>query len=145
MLTKRNLIKSEENLEILCRKLNYLFDFLDKVYDINAGGCCYVASILTKLLEQDNIKYAILIYDCEYDDFYDIDCSQYHYAIRIKSHIINGFNNENYSEFYNVSSYDLKQHYKECSWNDMYETTRNKYIKNLIIKFYNNFTYDLRE
>ena len=76
MLTKKNLIKSEKNLNELCHKLNSLFRFLDEVYDINSGGCCYVASVLAELLEEDDVDYSVIVYDCDYDDFYDI-CNAY--------------------------------------------------------------------
>ena len=153
MPTKKNLIKSEENLSKLCRKLNSLFIFLDEVYHINSGGCCYVASVLAELLEEDNIDYSTIVYDCDYDNFYDISCSCYHYAIRIIGaeeycSIINGYDEDEcdtFSEFEGVTAIDLLDHYKECSWNDCYNIFRNKYIKGLITKFYKDFTYDLRK
>lgn len=153
MLTKKNLIKSEENLNKLCHKLNSLFIFLDEVYHINSGGCCYVASVLAELLEEDNIDYSTIVYDCDYDNFYDISCSCYHYAIRIIGaeeycSIINGYDEDEcdtFSEFEGVTAMDLLDHYKECSWNNYYNIFRNKYIKGLITKFYKDFTYDLRK
>lgn len=153
MPTKKNLIKSEENLSKLCHKLNSLFVFLDEVYNINAGGCCYVASVLAELLEEDDIDYSVIVYDCDCDNFYDISCSCYHYTVRITGaeeycSIINGYNEDEcdtFSEFEGVTAIDLLDHYKECNWNDYYKVFRNKYIKGLITKFYKDFTYDLRE
>lgn len=153
MPIKRNLIKSEKNLNKLCCDLDALFRFLDEVYDINSGGCCYVASVLANLLEEDGIDYSVIVYDCDYDDFYDIPCSCLHYAIRVTNangyyDTINGYDEEEcdtYCEFDNVSATDLLDHYNECGWNSVYKTFRNKYIKGVITKFYKNFTYDLRE
>ena len=153
MLIKKNLIKSEKNLSELCHKLNSLFRFLDEVYNINSGGCCYVASVLAELLEEDDVDYSVIVYDCDCDNFYDIPCSCYHYTLRITGaeeycSIVNGYDEEecdDYCEFDNVSAIDLLDHYNECEWNDCYNTFRNKYIKGLITKFYKNFTYDLRE
>lgn len=152
MPTKKNLIKSEENLSKLCHKLNSLFIFLDEVYNINSGGCCYVASVLANLLEEDEIEFSIIVYDCDYENFYDISRSQFHYAIRILNTdfngIVNGYEDHDeweFNEFDNVTAIDLLDHYKECSWNDYYNVFRNKYIKGLITKFYKDFTYDLRE
>ena len=146
MLTKRNLIKSNENLNKLNCRLFSLFKFLDDVYHINAGGCCFTSAVLAKLLEEDDIDYTVAVYDCDYDDFYDISCSQFHYSIIVNGIIVNPMDEDNdYSEFENVSSIDLMDHYKECDWNDYYNRFRNKYIKGLIKKFYKDFTYDLRE
>ena len=153
MSTKKNLVKSEENLSKLCHKLNSLYIFLDEVYNINSGGCCYVASVLAELLEEDDVDYSVIVYDCDCDNFYDISCSCYHYAIRITGSeeycsIVNGYGEDecdSFSEFEGVTAIDLLDHYKECSWNDYYKVLRNKYIKGLITKFYKDFTYDLRE
>lgn len=153
MYTKKNLIKSEENLSQLCHKLNSLFIFLDEVYHINSGGCCYIASILANLLEKDDVDYSVIVYDCDCDDFYDLSCSCFHYAIRITDaeeycNIVNGYSEDEcdgFSEFEGVAAIDLLDHYKECSWNSYYNVFRNKYIKGLITKFYKDFTYDLRE
>lgn len=153
MPTKKNLIKSEKNLTELCLKLNSLFRFLDEVYHINSGGCCYVASVLAELLEEDDVDYSVIVYDCDYDNFYDISCSCYHYTLCIIGaeaycNIINGYDEvecDTFSEFEGVTAIDLLDHYKECSWNDYYNVFRNKYIKGLITKFYKDFTYDLRE
>ena len=153
MPTKKNLIKSEENLSKLCHKLNSLFIFLDEVYHINSGGCCYVASVLAELLEKDDVDYSVIVYDCDCDNFYNISCSCLHYTVRITGaeeccSIINGYGEDEcdtFSEFEGVTAIDLLDHYKECSWNDYYNVFRNKYIKGLITKFYKDFTYDLRE
>lgn len=125
-----------------------MFKFLDKTYHINAGGCCFVASVLAKLLERDNVDFTVVVYDCDdCDDFYDIDCSKYHYAIKVGNYVINGEDYEVFdsSEFSNVSSKDLLDHYKECNWNDYYNRKRNNYIKRVIKNFYNDFTSSLRE
>ena len=148
MNTNRKLQKSEENLAKLCHKLDYLFEFLHNVYSINSGGCCYVASVLAELFEKDDIDYSVIVYDCEYAEFYDIDCSQYHYTLCVEDYILNcqDFEEVDYAEYIDVDAEDLLNHYKECDdWNSLYDTYRNKYIKKLITNFYKDFTYDLRE
>ena len=116
MLIKKNLIKSEKNLNELCRKLNSLFRFLDEVYHINSGGCCYVASVLAELLEEDDVDYSVIVYDCDCDDFYDISCSCYHYTLRITGaeeycNIVNGYDEEECDD-YELDDYDYCY---ECS------------------------------
>lgn len=146
-LTKKKLVKSEENLQRLSGKLSNLYYFLDGAYNINCGGCCYVAAVLAELLELDDVNYNVIVYCSDYYDFDDIDCSQYHYAINIyEDAIINGYDDDDdFMEYANVSSEKLLAHYKECSWNDYYDKNRNNYIRRLITKFYIDFTNDLRE
>lgn len=132
-------------MQILSEFLNQLCKFLDETYCINYGGCCFVASIIARLLEKDNINYSVVVYECEYDDFYNIDCAQYHYAIKVNDIIINGYEDEEYSIFNNVSARDLKEHYNECYWNSEYYTKHNTFIKKVITIFYNDCSKDLRE
>ena len=126
MLIKKNLIKSEKNLSELCHKLNSLFRFLDEVYNINSGGCCYVASVLAELLEEDDVDYSVIVYDCDCDDFYDISCSCYHYTLRIigaeeHCNIVNGYDEEcdDYCEFNHVCAIDLLDHSTHTHYNDL--------------------------
>ena len=83
--------KSTEVQEILAERLNKLCRFLDEEYDINAGGCCYVAYCLAKLLSKDKFKFRVIIYeDYELEDrFSEISGSHYHYAIGIGNYTIN--------------------------------------------------------
>lgn len=147
MCTKKKLIKSEKNLNELFYKLNNLFYFLDNTYEINSGGCCFVASVLARLFEKDGIKFSVIVYDCEYDNFYDIDCSQYHYTLRFGEKILNAYddNEYSYSEFFNICAKDLEEHYKECDWNECYNSKHNDYIKRIIKNFYNDFTKNFRK
>ena len=147
MLIKKNLVKSERNLKLLSENLNHLCHFLDEVYDINSGGCCYIAGLIAKLLEDDNVGFSVIVYECDCEDFYDLDCSQYHYAITFNTDIINAddYDEVEYSSFDNVSSKDLFEHYQECCWNEQYNPGNNKFIKDTIKTFYGNFTKNLRE
>lgn len=151
MPTKKNLIKSEKNLKKLCDDINSLCIFLNDIYKINSGGCCYVASVLAELLESDNIEYTVIVYDSDFAEFWDIDCSQYHYTLCVSDIILNDYNFEEcaYEEYDNVSSADLLEHYNECAknydWNEVYNHSRNDYIKEVITNFYNDFTSSLRE
>ena len=147
MLTKKNLIKSDPNLRVISDNLNRLCQFLDEMYDINAGGCCYITGVIAKLLEIDDVDFSVIVFECDCDDFYDLDCSQYHYAISLNGDIINGndYVDIEYSEFTNVSASDIFEHYYECDWNISYDRGNNKFIKETIKRFYGNFTKNLRE
>lgn len=115
------------------------------MFDINCGGCCYIAYCVARLLERDNIPFLTVVYNCNYDEFYDIDCSCYHYAILVGERIINGFDEDDYTTFANVTSKDLLDHYKECDWNCVYNTWYNTFLFHIINMFYYVFTKNLRE
>ena len=44
-------------------QLNNLCQKLDILYDINNGGCCYVAYKIAKQLDKLNIKYELVVFD----------------------------------------------------------------------------------
>ena len=52
------------NCHRLLRNLNSLCKFLDDTYDVNSGGCCFLASLIAKHLDKLNIKYNLVVYDC---------------------------------------------------------------------------------
>ena len=83
--------KSTEVQEILAERLNNLCRFLDEEYEINVGGCCYIAYCLAKLLSKDKFKFRVIVYeDYELEDkFSEISESHYHYAIGIGNYTIN--------------------------------------------------------
>lgn len=145
MRTKKKLIKSKKNLATLAHKLNYLCDFLEMTYDINSGGCCYIASCIAHLLELDNINYLVAVTDVECDSFYDINCSQRHYFLILNNVSINRNDYDNYVVFNGVCAKDLLDHYHECDWNDFYNTFKNKFIYKTIVRFYKDFTYGMRK
>ena len=49
----------------LIEELDNLCDKLDRKYDINCGGCCYIAYLISLVLSTFNIKYKLTIYDHE--------------------------------------------------------------------------------
>ena len=136
---------SESTWYYLYLKLVALSDFLDKALDINYGGCCYFAYVLAELFEKDDIPFEVVVYECDYEDFFDIDCSCYHYAIKHDKDIINSFEGCNYKTFKDVTSEDLLEHYKECSWNDCYNTKWNFFISKIVKMCYYAFTKNLRK
>lgn len=51
-------------LDTLTANLNTLFTALDTMYNINAGGCCYIAYIVAEELEKRNFNnFSLRIYD----------------------------------------------------------------------------------
>ena len=147
MRSKKKLIQSEENLSYLSKKLNSLCKFLDELYDINSGGCCFISFCIANLLEQDNISYDIgIIDDYPENTLEEFDHSAYHVFLIINDDY--DINNESCDEYttYSGSSLSLIQYYNKVSgWNSVYDHSKNVYMKKLITNFYYDFTEDLRE
>ena len=87
MHTKKNLILSNQNLKVLSHQLDKLCKFLDEVYNINCGGCCYVAACLAECLQKDNISYQVVVLECPEDivKFSKIKKSCCHYFLSINN------------------------------------------------------------
>ena len=140
--------------------LNNLFDYLDIVYDINAGGCCFVAYALAKRLESIGEEFRLVLYDDDYLDNVNSDiirenienrdlyrcpngsCTCCHYAIKVKNiGIVNPseFKKEKHVTVKGVSSKDILWIYEQGEWNDAYNSKVNDIIEeniNLVFKAY---------
>lgn len=150
MNIKKNLILSNLNLKELSVKLDKLCKFLDEVYDINCGGCCFVAACLAECLQKDNISYQVVVLECPEGivKFSKIKRSCCHYFLSINNNDINGYDDigdDEYQVFNGVSYRSLFNHYKKCGWNNMYDRDKNKFIKTIIKRYYEDFTSSLRE
>lgn len=51
------------NIDNLKCSLDYLCNFINKLYNINNGGCCYLAYLIACHLDRLKIKYDLIIYD----------------------------------------------------------------------------------
>ena len=134
-----------KGLDAICKCLNTL-------YNINNGGCCYVAYCIAQLLEKDSIPFDVVVFDdFNADSLSELDEECYHIAIRIvidgEDCIINqgDFELDEITIFENVTSDDLFKYYKRFKWNEIYEIFRNKFIKYVITLLYENFTHSLRK
>ena len=129
------------NLENLVEDLNVLCDRLDQDYNINFGGCCFVAYLIIKHFEKIGLHPTLIIEsDCEnidQDDFLDCvhtrsgncqglkDQTCYHYFIyipEINKYINSGEIYEDYLyEFQGLSAKDVHWIYKTGDWNSDYD------------------------
>lgn len=135
-------------------KINKFFEDLDSNYDINAGGCCFIAGVVASWCEHNRVPYqAIMDDDCGcYDEdlFYDCirgdercDCTGLfeetcaHYYIRIDGHDINSghwtMNPIELPEW--VCAEDLFWIYETGKWNPDYNTDNNDILPDIIHKF----------
>ena len=140
----------------LTKRLNSLCKKLDKAFNINYGGCCYVAYCIARLLEKDNFNFSLVVFDRKHELKKFVELSELpepmdHYAIIIESDdVSNGINccEDNYDNFYQdfkVSSEHILEYYLNNIWNSDYNTINNVYIKSLIERVYYEFTNNLRK
>lgn len=149
------------NVHALRTSINRLCEFLDEEYNINSGGCCFIASLLSKHLDNLKVPYSLVAYDYIERDEY---CIQYEVSKKVKNKFvrgsvtgihscnhyclyIEGAGEINSGEFENCSRYvikDIKSSniqwiYKNGKWNDRYSIDNNKAIKNIIKSFFKQY------
>jgi hypothetical protein len=120
-MNRRELFKRLNN---LCEELNYK-------YDINSGGCCYVAAVLAEQFELHDIPFSIVHYDL-------CGC---HYAIKVSDRYINrgDYRKHEITEYLEVGSKGLFKIYYGKSWNRMYRTKYNSTVRKAIIKLFKKY------
>lgn len=138
------------DIENLAYKLNKMFRMLDDVYDINHGGCCYVAYCIASLLKQSNINYSLVVFEDSEDDFEEVDGvdeleeSHSHYGILLKDTYEINMENDCIDNAmlieHNPDPENILEHYHNAGWNDMYDSGKNEFIKEIITTFYKEFT-----
>ena len=108
----------------LFTEINKLCFELDCSYNINCGGCCYVAACLAEQLERVNIPFKIIHYD-------EWSC---HYAIKVSDRYLNrcDYRKKEITEIPNWTSKDLFEYYRRGDWNWKYEPKNNRTVKNSI-------------
>ena len=127
-------------------ELNRLFTFLDKNYNINWGGCCWLTYCLAYNLERLDIPYSLVIYDGEGDSeeaynniverwtsFPTGDETASHYTLKVRGlGILNKSKGDPFILVHDVDSEDIRWIYDEGSWNECYNSRLNDEIKNLV-------------
>ena len=112
------------NKKELFKNLNQLCRDLDLKYDVNSGGCCYVAAVIAEQLENYNISYKLIKYDVR-------GC---HYAIRVNDRIINrcDYNFREIVKDEYVYYKDIYFDYYNEYWNETYNKRWNLIVKTKI-------------
>ena len=107
----------------LFTKLNQLCLELDQKFNINEGGCCYVAACIIEQLELKKIPYTVICY-----------ALGNHYAVRVSDRIINrsDFNCHEISYDTYISSKELFFTYYNEDWNICYNRSNNSSVKTRI-------------
>lgn len=149
------------NIHKLLLKLNNLCEYLDHDYNINRGGCCYLAYIIAEYLERLDIKFDLVVYDnikrnrpaiehevltCNLNRYWDSSVTGLytcnHYSLRIRgAGIVNPIDVEGDFEYIipEASSRNIKWLYKKGRWNDEYLISHNKIVRRVVKKFFREY------
>lgn len=146
---------------ILVQELNELCKYLDTTYDINNGGCCYVAYEIAKQLDKLSIKYSLAFVSNGFKDVNEIEkelthytmhrwdpdsitgyncCS--HYFIKVGNSNVNRCKNCFGGDVYrvkNINASHIQWVYQNGSWNDCYNHSLNKVISSFINSWFKAF------
>lgn len=119
----------------LFTSINSLCRYMNDTYNINCGGCCYVAAVLAEFLEKYNIQYYI----------YELYCPC-HFVVRVSDRYLNrgDFFIGSNKRLLKCDSTELYFKYYHSSWNNMYSKRWNlivySKIKSLFKKYENSRT-----
>lgn len=148
------------NIHNLLTSLNALCDFLHEAYNVNLGGCCFLAAVIARHLDRLGIEYNLVIYDYYRKDktsiehevischknstFYNSVTGKYscnHYCIQLKgAGIINGDEECAYQYVIpNVSYKNIRWIHRNSCWNSVYKVRHNKTIKNIVKEFFKEY------
>ena len=135
----------------LAVQLNKMCKVLDKRYQINYGGCCYLAYCIAELLEKDGFNFSLVVFDDRYDmsqftELSELPETMMHYAIVFDDDSVNGDlincddDDFDYShQSFKVSAKDIMKYYNSNPWNSQYSTACNGLIKLFIECTYHEF------
>lgn len=156
------------NVHSIAKQLNMLCSGLISRYNINCGGCCFIASEIAKHFDRLGLKYELRIYDncgknqeaiskevrrkCKNNS--DIDsvvgcycCS--HYFLWLEGA---GAINEDVEYFRGWTAYSIKDArysnikwiYRVSTWNSCYDTSNNQKIKKIINSYFEPYEQAIR-
>lgn len=119
------------NKKLLFKEINELCLKLDSEYNINNGGCCFVAACIAKQLERNNIPFTVIHYNLW-------SC---HYAIKVNDRYLNRCDyrkKEIGAEIKCNASYIYNIYISE-DWNENYNPNNNRIIENYIINLFRKY------
>lgn len=104
----------------LFKALNELCDNMNYEYNINSGGCCFVAATIAEQLEIYHIPFEVAFTE-----------HPTHYAIKVSDRFINR-DGYYFDEFYDWNSEYLYDTYYDEVWNDCYNRRWNLIVQTRI-------------
>lgn len=151
------------NLQNLLDDLNDLCCILETEYDINNGGCCFLAYIIAREFDERDIKYSLIVRSSSYKNELIVSeevnrmkemhpshsCVGYetcsHYFLKVGDTYINRDYNNDFDEYdYELdipipNCVPIKWIYEHGIWNISYDTNNNYYVEDLIKNLFNNY------
>ena len=148
------------NVHSFVHELNTVCNYLHASYDINFGGCCFVAAEIAKYLDRMHLEYRLGIYDLEDKNIEEINkevqnkvlnynssvtgehsCSHYFLHIKGGGSINVGSPYIGYNKYYidNINHTNIQWIYKHGSWNSHYNTNYNPFVKNTLKAFFQRY------
>ena len=127
--------------ELLVLRLNAICKCLNTLYNINWGGCCWIAYCIADILHNKGINYTLVICDeFPVTDFKKLDCSVNHIYIEVDGESINkgDFESCEISKIHNVSPEEIENYYNKGRWCSIYNRYKNTFIQKLINDMINN-------
>ncbi len=148
------------NCHRLVQSLNSLCKFLHDTYNVNYGGCCFLAYLIARHLDQLGLKYDLVIYDDHRKDRVSIEHEIFschrnkslnnsvvgthscnHYCLQLKgAGVVNSDDEREYQyTIPGVSYKNIRWIYRNGKWNSRYEVRHNKTIKNIVKEFFKEY------
>lgn len=148
------------NLHSLRKSLNSLCNFLHDNYQVNCGGCCFIAYLIARHLDRLGIEYSLVIYD-----FFEKDqvCIEYevlkkhknkgvnnsvtglnschHYCLQIRGAGVVNLDEECGHRYIisGVTYKNIRWIYENSYWNECYDIQHNKTIRNIVKEFFKEY------
>jgi hypothetical protein len=119
------------NKKELFKQVNKVCCDLDNKYNINCGGCCYVAACIAEQLELKGIPFKVIHYNL-------YSC---HFAIKVSDRYLNrcDYRKKEITKIPNWTSKDLYSHYNKEDWNKCYNPKDNRTVKNSIKSIFSKY------
>lgn len=142
----------------IAKDLSCLCDNLDKDYNINCGGCCFIAYIISKYLDQFQIEYSLCIVNDypinklavikevrnkqRHFNLVTGDNTCCHYYLRVEGGgSINLGSFEGYYTYVisKINHRNIGWIYWNGLWNSTYDRRNNKFIKKIISSYFRGY------
>ena len=116
-------------MEFVVTKLNYTAYELDRLYNINSGGCCYFAYRIAYWLEKYGIEYYFIIQD----DGPIQDYIGKHYCLQVLPSKLYLNKSPLYTHIKSIkrTSNQILDYYKKSSWSEKYDALNNSVQENI--------------
>lgn len=117
-------------MKFLVSKLNYIARELDKLYNVNSGGCCYFAYKIAYWFEKFRIDYYFIIQDNKPI----INNIGKHYCLQILPYklYINKSDKYTHVKSIKLTSKQILDYYNNSEWSQKYNSSNNVQVARCI-------------